>query len=78
MGKIIRKLSRIGLMGDKIWVIIKTLLLLSYYLIIHPLLIILAINYLFPHTIALKFLNILVVSFIYNMITEKVKIRFNS
>lgn len=50
------------------------LILISYYLLLQPALIILAINILFPHAIAFTFVNVLVVSFIYNLIAEKVKI----
>jgi hypothetical protein len=55
---------------------IKLILLMFYYLVVHPILIIGAINIVFPHAIPFTFLNILCISFIYNLIAERVNIRF--
>ena len=78
MGKIKRKLSRIGLYRNEIFGVFKVIALLSYYLLLQPYLIIVAIDFLIPKLIPVTIANILVMSFIYNLLTEKVRIRFNS
>jgi hypothetical protein len=47
---------------------------ITYYLLIQPSLIILAIDILFPYAIPFTFINVFATSFIYNILTEKVRI----
>ena len=78
MSKIVRKLSRIGLYREEIFNVLKLLLLLSYYIIVQPIILIVAYNYIFfPHDIPLTFKHVLVVSLVYNILAEKIRIRFN-